>query len=141
VAGATGLDIFQTLEKQGVTIVPQNGSGITEATDFVVYSTAIESDNPDIQKAKSLNIPLLHRAEMLAKLCEGKQIIAVAGTAGKSGDPPASSATPERLADHRTAAMPSAIQAQSHYKDVENRIRSFNSMAYDRSFINLLCVS
>jgi len=50
----------------------------------VVYSTAIESDNPDIQKAKSLNIPLLHRADMLAKLCEGKEVIAVAGTAGKS---------------------------------------------------------
>ena len=81
---ATGLDIFQTLEKQGITIVPQNGSGITDQTDFVVYSTAIEADNPDILKAKKLNIPLLHRAKMLAKLCKGKEVIAVAGTAGKS---------------------------------------------------------
>lgn len=81
---ATGLDIFQTLEKLGVRIVPQDGSGITKETDFVVYSTAIESDNPDIQKAKELDIPLLHRADMLAKLCEGKEVIAVAGTAGKS---------------------------------------------------------
>jgi len=81
---ATGLPIFQTLEKLGVRIVPQDGSGITADTGAVVYSTAIESDNPDIQKAKSLNIPLLHRADMLAKLCEGKEVIAVAGTAGKS---------------------------------------------------------
>jgi UDP-N-acetylmuramate--alanine ligase len=81
---ATGLEIFQCLEKQGISIVPQDGSGITEQTDFVVYSTAIESDNPDIQKARSLDTPLLHRAEMLAKLCEGKKVIAVAGTAGKS---------------------------------------------------------
>jgi len=77
-------DIFQALEKQGITIVPQDGSGITEETDFVVYSTAIEQGNPDLEKAKELGIPLLHRAEMLAKLCEGKEVIAVAGTAGKS---------------------------------------------------------
>lgn len=81
---ATGLPIFESLKKLGIRIVPQDGSGITEDTDFVVYSTAIESDNPDIQKAKELNIPLLHRADMLAKLCEGKEVIAIAGTAGKS---------------------------------------------------------
>lgn len=81
---STGLEIFQTLEKQGIRILLQNGSGISEETDAVVYSTAIESNNPEIQKSKSLNIPLLHRAEMLAKLCEGKEVIAVAGSAGKS---------------------------------------------------------
>jgi UDP-N-acetylmuramate--alanine ligase len=81
---ATGLPIFKALEKLGVRIVPQDGTGITADTDFVVYSTAIESDNSDIQKAKALNIPLLHRADMLAKLCEGKEVIAIAGTAGKS---------------------------------------------------------
>ncbi len=74
----------QSLKNLGIEILPQDGSGITADTDFVVYSTAIESDNPDIQKAKALNIPLLHRADMLAKLCEGKEVIAVAGTAGKS---------------------------------------------------------
>ena len=81
---ATNLEIFQCLEKQGITIVPQDGSGITKETDFVVYSTAIESDNPDLVRARELGIPLLHRAEMLAKLCGGKEVIAVAGTAGKS---------------------------------------------------------
>jgi UDP-N-acetylmuramate--alanine ligase len=81
---ATGLPVFQCLENLGIGIFPQDGSGITKDTDFVVFSTAIESDNPDIQKAKALNTPLLHRADMLAKLCEGKEVIAVAGTAGKS---------------------------------------------------------
>ncbi|MEI8205568.1 MAG: Mur ligase domain-containing protein [Kiritimatiellales bacterium] len=81
---ASNLPIFQSLKNLGIEIFPQDGSGITADTDFVVYSTAIESDNPDIQKAKALNVPLLHRADMLAKLCEGKEVIAVAGTAGKS---------------------------------------------------------
>ena len=77
-------DIFQTLENMGITFFPQDGSGISADTDFAVYSTAIESDNPDIQQSNLLGIPLLHRAEMLAKLCEGNEVIAVAGTAGKS---------------------------------------------------------
>ena len=81
---AEDLEIFQPLEKLGITIVPQDGSGITEATDFVVYSTAIEENNPDLTKAKKMGVAPMHRAEMLAKLCEGKEIIAVAGTAGKS---------------------------------------------------------
>ncbi len=77
-------ELFQQLKNLGIEIFPQDGSGITDQTDFVVYSTAIESSNPDIQTSHRLGIPLLHRAQMLAKLCEGKQLIAVAGTAGKS---------------------------------------------------------
>ena len=77
-------ELFQTLEKLGIDLFPQDGSGISKETNFVVYSTAIESTNPDIQHSKQLGIPRLHRAEMLAKLCEGKEVIAVAGTAGKS---------------------------------------------------------
>ena len=78
------IELFQILKNLGIEIFPQDGSGITKDTDFVVYSTAIEPDNPDMVRAKELSIPLLHRAEMLAKLCEGKEVIAVAGTAGKS---------------------------------------------------------
>jgi UDP-N-acetylmuramate--alanine ligase len=76
--------IFQVLENSGITLFPQDGSGITDETDLVVYSTAIEESNPDLTKARKLGIPRLHRAEMLAKLCEGNDLIAVAGSAGKS---------------------------------------------------------
>jgi len=75
---------FPLLEKQGIRIVPQNGSGIMEKTDAVIYSTAIEDDNPDLIRARELGLPLIHRAEMLAQLCEDKEVIAVAGSAGKS---------------------------------------------------------
>ena len=81
---ASNLPIFQSLESLGIRIVPQDGSGITADTAAVVYSTAIESDNPDIQQANRLGIPLLHRADMLVRLCGNKEVIAVAGTAGKS---------------------------------------------------------
>ncbi|MBN2162189.1 MAG: hypothetical protein JXR25_06305 [Pontiellaceae bacterium] len=76
--------LLTCLKKMGVRIVPQDGSGIQEPTSQVVFSTAIEQDNPDLQKAQQYGIPLLHRAEFLNQLVGGSKLIAVAGTAGKT---------------------------------------------------------
>jgi len=75
---------FCTLEHLGIQIFPQDASGISEKTDQVVFSTAIESDNPDLTRANALRIPLLHRAEFLKQLIGDNPLIAVAGTAGKT---------------------------------------------------------
>jgi UDP-N-acetylmuramate--alanine ligase len=77
-------EVFQGLENVGVRIYPQDGSGITPETAQVVYSTAIESSNPDLQQSNHLGIPLLHRAEFLKQLIGSDELIAVAGTAGKT---------------------------------------------------------
>ena len=77
-------ELFRALEHLDICIVPQDGSGITHETSHVVYSTAIESDNPDLLKAKEHGIPLLHRAEFLKELIGHGELIAVAGTAGKT---------------------------------------------------------
>ncbi len=77
-------EVFKCLEALGVRIVPQDGSGITEKTSHVVFSTAIETGNPDIEQAVHRGIPLLHRAEFLKELVGGAELIAVAGTAGKT---------------------------------------------------------
>ena len=76
--------LFQCLEGLGIKIHPQDGNGISQQTNLVVYSTAIEPDNPDILKAKALNIPLLHRSGFLKELVGDAELIAVAGTAGKT---------------------------------------------------------
>jgi UDP-N-acetylmuramate--alanine ligase len=77
-------EVFQGLENLGISIFNQDGSGLTAATDQVVFSTAIESDNPDLVKAKERGIPLLHRSEFLKQLIGSDKLIAVAGTAGKT---------------------------------------------------------
>ncbi len=50
----------------------------------VVYSTDIKKDNPEYQAAIELKCPLIHRSEMLQRLMEDKQGLAVAGTHGKT---------------------------------------------------------
>jgi UDP-N-acetylmuramate--alanine ligase len=82
--GLINLPIWQYLIKLGVKIYPQDASGIDEKTDAVVLTSAIEPDNIEIAKAKKLNIPLLHRSELLAKHVKEHNTIAVSGTSGKS---------------------------------------------------------
>ena len=62
------LPIFGALRASGVEIVKQDGSAVTARTEAVVYSTAIEADNPEFVAAKKAGVPLRHRAEMLAEL-------------------------------------------------------------------------
>jgi UDP-N-acetylmuramate--alanine ligase len=69
---------------KGITIAPQDGSGIDPLFDFVVFSTAVEHDMPEFTKAASLRIPIKMRPEYLAELSSEFKTIAVAGTSGKS---------------------------------------------------------
>ena len=55
-----------------------------EATDVVVYSSAVGPDNPEIIEAKDHYIPVIPRAEMLAELMRLKYGIAIAGAHGKT---------------------------------------------------------
>lgn len=78
------LPVLEKLRRAGVTLVPQDGSGVRPATVGVVVSTAIESENPDLKAAGRRGIPIIHRAEMLARLARSFTTIAVTGTAGKT---------------------------------------------------------
>jgi UDP-N-acetylmuramate--alanine ligase len=77
-------DIQNKLVAAGCRICKQDGSGITEKTDALVVSTAIEDTNPDIKRANSLNVPVFHRSDVLAAIVLKRKTIAVAGTSGKS---------------------------------------------------------
>src|SRR6184192_1140117 len=50
----------------------------------VVTSTAVRGDNPEVQEARRLGIPVIPRAEMLAELMRMKYGVAVAGSHGKT---------------------------------------------------------
>lgn len=79
--------IFDALREQGIALYEQNGSYINNGTpDALIYSTAIENDNPDF--ACALQIPRIHRAKALSSgllMNAGKGIsIAVTGSCGKT---------------------------------------------------------
>ena len=64
-------------------VIGHNEKNVRNA-DVVVYSSAVNKSNPEMKAAKSLNITLIPRAEMLSSLMRGFQSIAVAGSHGKT---------------------------------------------------------
>jgi UDP-N-acetylmuramate--alanine ligase len=77
-------DTKDKLEAAGIACFLQNGEGITDKTDLIVVSTAVEDTVEEVQKAKRLNIPIIKRSELLALIAKSKRTIAVGGTSGKS---------------------------------------------------------
>lgn len=55
-----------------------------QGADLVVYSTALPKDNVERQAAEQLNIPTLHRSQMLARLLNARKGVTVAGAHGKT---------------------------------------------------------
>ncbi|MDB5048893.1 MAG: UDP-N-acetylmuramate--alanine ligase [Fibrobacteres bacterium] len=70
-------------ERIGITLAPQDGSGL-DGCSCLVISTAIEAQNPEVRRAGTLNLPIIHRSDLLAELARRRKTIAISGTSGKS---------------------------------------------------------
>ncbi|GLS00226.1 UDP-N-acetylmuramate--L-alanine ligase [Brevundimonas denitrificans] len=76
---------FAWLEAHGVTLHPQDGSGVSRADQTVVATGAIEDTVPDIGAAKRAGARIVTRPELLSQLFNAAPVsIGVAGTSGKS---------------------------------------------------------
>lgn len=74
------------LSNLGATIYSNHHSNnLASNTNLVVYSSAIKADNPELLKAKELNIPCMRRGEFLAFWASKyKRTVAISGSHGKS---------------------------------------------------------
>jgi len=72
------------LERLGINVLPQDGSGLGPDCAALVVSTAVEEHVPDFAAARAKNIPIIHRSELLAHFVARHRSIAVTGTSGKS---------------------------------------------------------
>jgi len=77
-------NVTSHLENLGITVSyghqPENVLG----SDVVVVSSAVTANNPELETARKIRIPVIPRAEMLAEIMRFRQGIAVAGTHGKT---------------------------------------------------------
>src|SRR5262249_16116452 len=76
--------ITDRLEQLGATIYPRHAAENVPGAHVVVTSSAVRTDNPEIQEAQRRKIPVIPRAEMLAELARLKYAITIAGTHGKT---------------------------------------------------------
>jgi len=78
-------DKFKALQDLGITLYPQDGSGMTPEVSRLVVSSAIEETIPDVKAALDKDISIIKRGQLLAELFnKAENRVAVAGTSGKS---------------------------------------------------------
>ena len=78
-------NITANLQKHGAVIHEGHKPENVNDSDVLVYSSAVQVDNPELQRAKDKQIPIIRRAEMLSELLKLKETsIAVGGTHGKT---------------------------------------------------------
>lgn len=74
----------ERLERLGIRVFEGHAAEHVGDAQIVVITSAARSDNPEIVEAGVRGIPVIKRAEMVARLMEGRYSIAVAGTHGKT---------------------------------------------------------
>ena len=76
---------FDFLRARGVSLHPQDGSGVRRAGQILVTSAAVEETIPDMQAARRVGAAITTRARLLADLFNEAALgVGVAGTSGKS---------------------------------------------------------
>ena len=88
-ASVTGSDraessYFARVRAAGIDARLGHEAGQVPAGADVVVSTAIPDDNPELRAARERGQRVIHRGELLAELCAGRRLIAVAGAHGKT---------------------------------------------------------
>lgn len=74
----------EALQRDGVAVHVGHAAAHVAGADWVVRSSAIADDNPEVQEAKKRGIPVYKRSDFLGRLMEEKTGIAVAGAHGKT---------------------------------------------------------
>ena len=77
-------DVTVRLRETGVKVTIGHSADSVAQADVVVTSTAVGTNNIEVQAAIDAGIPVIPRAEMLGELMRFRQGIAVAGTHGKT---------------------------------------------------------
>jgi UDP-N-acetylmuramate--alanine ligase len=76
--------VTRRLVQLGAVIAQGHAAEHIAGADAVVISTAVSPSNPEVIAARGRRIPVVPRAVMLAELMRLKQVIAIAGTHGKT---------------------------------------------------------
>lgn len=72
------------LQADGAAVYLGHNAHHVSGADWVVRSSAIGDDNPEVREARARGIPVYKRADFLGRLMEDRLGIAVAGTHGKT---------------------------------------------------------
>jgi UDP-N-acetylmuramate--alanine ligase len=77
-------EITKRLSSLGMQVYEGHSPENLKDADVLVYSSAVNTDNPEVKAAIERKIPVIKRSEMLAECMRMKYGIGIAGTHGKT---------------------------------------------------------
>ncbi len=77
-------EVTDRLESLGIKVYEGHSAENLRDIDVLVYSSAVHTDNPEVQAAIERKIPVIKRSEMLAETMRMKYGIGISGTHGKT---------------------------------------------------------
>jgi UDP-N-acetylmuramate--alanine ligase len=80
---ATG-DPTGDLGRLGISVATGHDPSHVEGARTVVVTSALPKTHPELQRARELGIPVIRRAEALGEAVSGGELVAIAGTHGKT---------------------------------------------------------
>lgn len=81
----TASEVTEFLKAKGIKIfIGQSAGNVSKDADMVIYSPAVQKDNPEYVKAKELGVALHSYPEALGQLTKEYTTIAISGAHGKS---------------------------------------------------------
>ena len=140
-ARVTGCDAHpegaDDLRRLGIDVQPHDPAHVEQARAIVVTS-AMPKDHPEIARARALGLPVIRRAEALGEVTKGRELVAIAGTHGKTTT---TVMTTEALASAErepTALVGGRVAAWSgNLRQGNERLYVVEADEYDRSFLAL----
>lgn len=128
----------EDLVRRGVSVAVGHDPHHADGVRAIVVTSAVAKDHPELQQARALGVPVIRRAEALGAAVEGAQLIAVAGTHGKTTTTvmttealAAAGASPTGLAGGRVGAWHGNLRGGG------NAVFVVEADEYDRSFLAL----
>ena len=141
-AAVTGCDIAPDgapdLGRLGISVVAGHDPAHLEGARAVVVTSAVPRDHPEILRARELGLPVVRRAEALGEVVKGGDLVAIAGTHGKTTTTvmttealAGAGMSPTGLAGGRVAAW------QGNLRPGGEELFVVEADEYDRSFLAL----
>ena len=131
-------DAAADIARHGIHVLPGHDPAHIDGVRAVVVTSAVARDHPELARARELGIPVVRRAEALGEAVAGADLVAVAGTHGKTTTTvmatealAAAGRAPTGLAGGRVAAWHGNLRAG------DNTLFVVEADEYDRSFLAL----
>ena len=130
--------VIDNLKKDRIKIyIGHSRDNITDDIELVIHTIAVSKDNPELKRAKELNIKIITYPESLGLIFNDKFGIAVCGTHGKSSTTAMSGLLLDDAEFDPSIVVGSILpRYKSNLRIGENKYFLIEACEYERSFLN-----